>query len=144
MLYFTVREQEYHDADGALWALAPTGLNNEHGLGRSIPGMDSPNAIVQFHDAFRPTKRATGNVAFSSHQWNLRQLTQQSMFTVHAETLPLQGHDNAEGHLAWFRVPAALKPGLLAELRLLGVTDDYLFPDLEHLAQEVKNLTFVK
>ena len=46
-------------------------------------------------------------------------------------------HSNAADHLVWILIPADTKARLRRVLNRLGITNDYLFPDLNHLADEI-------
>lgn len=37
-------------------------------------------------------------------------------------------------------IPHAVKPYLKYELQLCGITESYIYPDLEHLALEIKTM----
>jgi hypothetical protein len=69
-----------------------------------------------------------------------RMQMQQGAFTVHASATPLNLLADADNWLRRFVVPADRVSTLRLELRLLGYRIDYLFPDLEALAQELRSL----
>ena len=50
-LFFAVREREYHDSDGALWALAAIRLNSSQGLNASVYGVGTPEVAPIVNDA---------------------------------------------------------------------------------------------
>jgi hypothetical protein len=65
---------------------------------------------------------------------------QQGAFTVHSSTTALNLLADSDKWLRRFTVPTKCVPALRRELRLLGYRADYLFPDLESLAKELKLL----
>jgi hypothetical protein len=67
---------------------------------------------------------------------------QQGRVTIHGSATPLEQWTNLSGHVEKFLIPAAAKPKLKSQLRGLGLTCATLFPDLEHLAQELNNRAF--
>jgi hypothetical protein len=69
-----------------------------------------------------------------------RMAVQASTFTIHpapegSKSIPETLPDSK--HLVRYHVPAAAKQELLAQLRVLGVSDQHLFPDLEGLSRKI-------
>jgi len=64
---------------------------------------------------------------------------QQEAFTVHASRTPLNLFADSDTWLRRCVVPADRVSALRRELRLLGYRADYLFPDIEALAQELRS-----
>jgi hypothetical protein len=56
----------------------------------------------------------------------------------------LEDAHGAKEFLRRFEIPARAKSDLRKELARLGVTWSTVFPDLEHLARELKEMTFVR
>jgi hypothetical protein len=106
---------------------------------------DHPQALPLFAEAFVPghEPRRTA-VGVLTDQLDLRQLVQQSVFTVHGPAGPLnQLPSNAE-FVASIRVPMATKQVFREALDRFGVTRMGLFPDLENLAADLGGRRFAR
>lgn len=142
--YFAVRQERHYDKPGVIWALAPTAMNQEQ-IGRTkILGTGSDPAPKLFRQAF--TRAATDTnkpiIAIGANQVDIRMLVQLSEFTLHGEATPLDQLPNHDKFLSKYLVPPAAKLAIKQSLTLLGISESNLFPDLEHLASEIKSLTF--
>ena len=138
-LYFSVRERTYWDQDGALWAL-DYGLLNELQRGVRIKLQPGDKAVWPvFKDAFTPGAPGK-HVAFGivTDEIDVRMMVQLSAFTIHGSNRPLEIFDGADEFLIKIIVPAASKERLLREIKRAGVRESTLFPDLHHLAAELK------
>jgi hypothetical protein len=69
-------------------------------------------------------------------------LLQQSRFTIHNSTRPLQQFDGAEQFLDEFVIPAPVKPAIAGQLRRVGISRSTLFPDLRNLAQDIAQMSW--
>ena len=76
-------------------------------------------------------------VAILANQIDIRMLVQLSAFTIHGTAKPLEDLENSDKFLIKFDIPASAKAGLMADLATLGIRESNLFPDLEHLAQDI-------
>ena len=65
-----------------------------------------------------------------------RLLNQNARFTLHPPASSIQHLPVTR--IKMYRVPAANKPDLILELRRIGVSWATLFPDLDHVAQEIR------
>ena len=149
-LYFVVGERSHLGEDGALWALDPLALNK-----KILSLEDDAEALVDIGDddlqGYMPINFTTkplemGPVAVIAKRNDPRVIAQQGVFTIHASLRPMEeylasaldGASSGDWILRRYRVPKESKEGLLDELRLLGVEEASLFPDLEHVAAFVK------
>jgi hypothetical protein len=62
-------------------------------------------------------------------------LIQQSVFTIHGNTTPLEDLPDANVFLRKYIIPAQSKPTILRQLAAVGFGPHTLFPDLEYLAR---------
>ena len=69
-------------------------------------------------------------------------MVQYSTFTIHGSTEPINQIPRNERFLIRYDIPAESKPGLLQSLNLLGIKKSFLFPDLEHLANDLPSIQF--
>lgn len=136
----------YFAASGALDADGVVFVMNSKDLGQSVE-MRDPKVEAVVKAVF-----GDGDVPFASTIIPLlpdlfagRMLQQSSCFTLH--TPPLELNEGKAGSITpdiiskvtKYVIPKAAKPKLRLTLRRLGVTDATLFPDLDHVASEVKN-----
>jgi hypothetical protein len=143
--FFAVSDEKKDCNDGAIWALAPEGLNKSEGNPDMVkPLFSKPVAYV--------VRAAFGNPDCRDQQekilpaWapqrDVRMLVQQSAYTVHGrkdllEKLPgaIDAHDGKKPFLRKHIIPARSKKSLRNGLASIGYTAASLFPDLEHLAK---------
>ena len=153
--FFAVFNYEHWDFDGAIWALNPGRLNAE------FIGHETFNPIFTPHDPFGrlatqlafvgenigampPDQRKMATalqkavVALEPEEVDIRMLMQQSMFTVHGVESFDFGQEFPREPLRKLVVPAAKKEEFAHLLAAAGIRQSTIFPDLEHLARELK------
>jgi hypothetical protein len=146
-LFFAVEHQ--HDADGALWALDASSLNQDMICEDRQLIVDDPAVRELVSLAFEPdagihleaSTRTTGRVlAFGAREIDPRVMVQQGAFTIHGDQTNLAAK-KVEGHprLVGFRVKREAKVIFREHLRRLGITRSSLFPDLGSLAHDLKH-----
>jgi len=104
--------------------------------------------LGQFHllnDAFSASKYSKKPLyaLVPAPEVDLRMLVQQGVFTIHNTRIPLNKQDNFEEFCLKFTVPSEAKFTLRDELDSLGFNLRNLFPDLEHLALDLKSGVWV-
>ncbi len=141
-LYFALEEPD--DRDAAVWALCPTQLNVAQGTAERIcsPGSDTLGHLGL--QAFRPNKSAQDQrvLALLTAEFDVRHMVQQSAFTIHGRSEPIDKMPDCNRFLMLLHIPAAEKKGLRQLLTLFGINRASLFPDLENLAGELCSLEF--
>jgi hypothetical protein len=142
-LYFAVSDSDDDEADGALWALDPTRMNELvlGAKGTLAPDETVVAPLMNIHAD--PSSLEDRDVAaLTPAQADPRTMIQLSCFTIHANATPLDGRPNSEAFLRKIVIDARSKHAVRASLKELGLTNSYLFPDLEHLAEEERNRCF--
>lgn len=140
--YFAVEQSGESEAVGdvRVWALAPAALNESQGFAPLL----YPLSAKSLRPLLRPAKKGNDTtnkiVAEMAVEADSRMQMQQGAFTVHSSSTPLNLLADSHKWLRRFTVPAKCVSTLRRELRLLGYRADYLFPDLESLAKELKLL----
>lgn len=82
-------------------------------------------------------------IAFPATYQDPRMIAQRSCFTIHGSSLcPMQDilagkNDNLNHYLVEYKIDGKETNSLLRELSLLGVSAATIFPDLDHLAQDL-------
>ncbi len=69
-------------------------------------------------------------------------MVQLSEFTLHGVPTPIEELPNKEKFLMQFIIPKAAKSELKALLKVFGFSESTLFPDLEHLAADLRGMRF--
>lgn len=132
--------------DACVWSLDPISLNARAHFKTPIAA-DLPCLEVDEElDAYLPKSVAsapyerTPVAALAMRQFS-RVTAQSGVFTVtHREQTAIEAAD--EGiHVGRLVIPAAAKPGLASELRLLGVHRLSLFPDLDSVSALAREVT---
>ncbi len=142
--YFAVRHERYHDEDGAVWALLGTNLNEEQTGKHTFLAPTSSPASNLFREALGVHRGEPSNiiVATNSFQSDTRMMVQLSEFTLHGVPTPIEELPNKEKFLMQFIIPKAAKSKLKGMLNVFGFSESTLFPDLEHLAADLRGLRF--
>lgn len=145
--YFAVN-QNIQDQPASLWALNPYALNESYRptesnpLSRIFP--DSSGEIQDMVDlAFTPyNDRAYHGdrvLAMSGPELDLRMLFQWSVFTIHASDTAMKDLQDSERFLREIIIPAEDRYPLRQAVKILGFSRSRLFPDLESLAEDLRN-----
>jgi hypothetical protein len=138
--YFAAGGSVDSPEDACIWALAPSVLNESQGFSPVLYPLTA-NAVKPLLEPAKKGLDTTDKViAAMAVETDARMQMQQGAFTVHASKTPLNRLKGAGKWLRRYVIPADRVAALAAELRLLGFRADYLFPDLEALAQELKQL----
>jgi len=136
-LFFAVREKNYHEITGSLWILRPDVLNENQGYGPFVQtGRGSeplPGDAFQSHDK----KQSKKICAINSTHFDPRQLMQSSVFTIHGISTPLNRLPKSDEFIEQHTVSPHAKSELLKNLILMGISEKFIFPDLEHLAKDI-------
>ncbi len=126
-------------SDAAIWVLYPHTMNWDLKQQRVTPSIDAGMCQEMLAPAFRHEKPEPGGVlAAMAVETDLRMFVQQGCFTIHSERNALS---RLEGQGKWLRkltIPAASVHRVARELQTAGFRDGDLFPDLGHLADELK------
>lgn len=96
----------------------------------------------RFVPFFKSVNEGRAVMALLPDEVDVRMQLQLSVFTLHADDKPLEEMPDREQFLVRFEIPADAKKTLREELYKLGIRVSTLFPDLEHLAEEVATLEF--
>lgn len=138
---------------GAVWALNMMRVNERTSGRRSMYGLHelaaAPSDTGQFHllnDAFCGAKQSTKPLyaVVPAPQVDLRMQVQQGVFTIHNTQVPLNKQSESEEFCLKFLVPVESKKSLRDELDALGINACNLFPDLQHLASDIRRGPIVK
>ena len=125
--------------DASIWALAPGSFNEAQGFERYL----YPLNAAQLRELLRPALKGDDTTNKAVGAWAVetdpRMQVQQGAFTVHASDTPLNKMEACHDWLRQFVIPAQDVPSMAWELEAMGVRLADLFPDLGHLATELKS-----
>jgi len=136
---FAVKEKALHSEPGVLWALDPITLNEKQFGARGIilPGEQQIKSL--FENAFfpKPENKLEKVAAICPLESDVRLMVQMSVFTLHGTPKPLNEIENNAEFLLRFEISSKGKASLLNWLKLLGIRERNLFPDLDHLSMDI-------
>ena len=143
-LYFAVADTNYEDSIGSVWGLSPSRLNKAESNLNAIFTSEDTKLKPLIEAAFRlesgDNSVAKTIAAIGANHFDVRHMVQLSAFTIHGRAELLNHVSNAGTFLVKLDIPAEHKPKIRADLLNLGITESFLFPDLEHLARDIKRI----
>ena len=140
--YFKFAKDQELITNASVWILFPSKLNVVSGLDNYIYSIYNETAVKMIEPAFSNPRYVTENekiIAVSSVENDLRMLLQQSAFTIHSSLSALDKYEGNENFLMRIDIPRECLHIIAFELDLLGFKISQIFPDLEHLATEIRN-----
>ena len=147
-LHFAVVEVEPDTKYVAIWGLHPGKLNHyQAGFeGESLILARAPLVAPIIKEAFENKKVSQSQkiLAIETEESDIRHLVQMSAFTIHGISTPLNCLEESDKFLVRLEIPAEDIETFKQGLPILGIRESMLFPDLEHLANELNRSTFTK
>lgn len=126
--------------DACIWAVCPETLNVSQGFEPYLYPLTANRLRLILTPAKKGADTSDCIVAAMAVESDARMQMQQGAFTVHASATPLNRLTSCQNWLRRLIIRAEDLPRLKSELRAIGYRKDYLFPDLESLADELKSL----
>lgn len=143
-------DNKHKGTPASIWVLNPISLNGTLIGVESVPPLsqDSPVVMEIIKGAFEdappdPSIIKKGVCAAQPQHRDIRMLVQQSAFTAHQSTAPLNKMPECEDCLIRFDIPANAKPSFIYALAQLGIREMSLYPDLDHLSATIREQTGV-
>jgi hypothetical protein len=141
--YFAVEKyihsEEIEPEDASIWILEPHALNVAEAMGNVTPPIDADICKKMLVPAF--SHRALENnkvLAVMAAERDLRMFVQQGCFAIHSDQTPLNRRNDREAYLAQLVIPAEYVKHVAFEVDICGFRKGDIFPDLGHLAEELK------
>jgi len=144
-LYFAIKDKTADDEDGVIYGLMPTELNHKQVGTKGILGTGNPYAQKVFGDVWKnPGEKtnATNILAINTQHVDVRQMVQASQFTIHGANTSIDELEGASDCLVSISIPKTVKNSFRQIMNIFHFNDSYLFPDLEHLAQQIQSLSY--
>ena len=130
------------DIEACVWVLAPGLLNEREGFGNCIYPIDADTTQEMLLPAFKHAHHnpeLKGKIlACSSTENNLRMYAQHSNFTVHNSPDRLEDICD-ENMLYKIIIPCERKEYFIESLRVFGITQGAIYPDLDHISSDLKD-----
>ena len=140
-LFFAINYNlEQNDtSDACIWMFAPSGLNKHYGYNKYLYPLDHSIALSLIEPIFDHMAPSSNKIlaCWPIHH-NLRVCYQKSAFTLHDSDVPME---NIDGNGKWLEkivIPDTAKSNFIKALSILGVELTDVFPDMEHIAQELR------
>lgn len=141
--YFAVESEETKEDDGALFALCPYLLNRQQIGEYGVLSPHHEKSLLAAKKAFvKNAQDVNYVVGILPSETHIRLMVQLSVFTLHGSGLVLDQLPDSDGYLVKFKISHDAKPLLKEQLKFMGVRESNLFPDLDHLANEIRTLQF--
>lgn len=146
-MYFAVEDwADKPNTDAALWCLWPTLLNQNANIvdkveGQYIPSFEDDELQGYTVDSLRQnTRLELFPVATIATRNNARIQAQMGTFTIHHNKKIAIEEVGDHSHVAKYIIPYANKEALAEELKLLGMTQFSLFPELASVGAILKDM----
>lgn len=142
VFFATETYKQTPDIDACVWVLAPGLLNEREGFGNCIYPIDADTTQEMLLPAFKHAHHnpeLKGKIlACSSTENNLRMYAQHSNFTVHNSPDRLEDICD-ENTLYKIIIPCERKEYFIESLRVFGITQGAIYPDLDHISSDLKD-----
>jgi hypothetical protein len=144
-LYFAIRKRK-PKTDAAVWILDPRRLSEACGLGRSIidPVRERNTQVREYFLLTEEVKDTAYPIPLIPPNISERLVAQHSRFTFHTDKRGGLERFAAETHHkddCWYLrkliIPSSVHPEILRALRLVGITQPGITPDLDSLAIDI-------
>ena len=123
----------------AIWVLTPYTLNSIEVESKVTPAIDAHMCKDMIAPAFSDNYTENGKaMAVMATETDLRMFVQQGCFTIHSSTSPLNKHERHSEFLRRLVIPAGAASDIARELEVCGFRQGDIFPDLGHLAAELR------
>lgn len=141
--FATEKYLDYPQKDACIWVLDPGSLNQKEGFGNCIYPVDA----LTVQDMLEPAFKESGNnlevsdkiIACYSTDNNLRMYSQQSCFTIHNSEKRLVDICDRR-MLCKLRIPSERREYFLNSIQVFGITEGFIYPDLDHISNDLKKV----
>lgn len=136
-----IYEKDTKVQDANIWVLEPYKLNEIEGLRQYTPSIEAHVCKAMLKPAFTDDNESENNKVFAvmAAEQDLRMFVQQGCFTIHSDRNPLNKRPNYKRYLTKLTIPAQSVESMAREIDVCGFRKGDIFPDLGHLADELKN-----
>lgn len=148
--YFALEKYIYDKSakpqDAVVWILEPHRLNKLEGFEVVTPSIDAHTCTPMLTPAFTHWDKEKERAIEENHkvlaamaaEKDIRMFVQQGCFTIHSDQRPLNKREGHENYLSKITIPSQFVKQIAFEIGVCGFRKGDLFPDLGHLADELK------
>ncbi len=134
--------EEHKGSDACIWVLFPRLLNISQGFGNFVMPNDAYSVQEMLVRAFKEKAQIDERfvdkvMACCSTEKDLRMYSQQSTFTVHNTNRKLTEICTSD-MLFKLVIPKSRRRYFLESLDYFGINRSFIYPDVEHIASEIK------
>lgn len=144
-MFFAVDGYANRVSEASVWCLKPTLLNKNAGIvdpneDQYIPSFDDDEVKPYSAEAIRVSRTGLLPVATIATRNNARIQAQMGTFTIHhAQKIPIEEVGDSS-HVIKYIIPQAHREQIHKELKLLGLTQFSLFPELASIGAILKEM----
>lgn len=134
-MFFAVGYEDHPSEDAVVWCLKPVLLNKNASIAdpsepQYIPSFDDEELAPYAAEVLRTARVGLFPVATIATRNNARIQAQMGTFTIHhKQKIPIEDVGD-KLHVLKYRIPSASREAIKSELKLLGLTQFSLFPEL--------------
>jgi len=137
--YFAIHSNR-RESDACIWAMSPASLNIDQGFEAYLYPLNAGTVKSFLMPALKGGEETNKVIAAMAVEIDPRMLMQQGAFTVHSSDQPLNEMPNCHKWLRKFTIPAVSIWKITHELDIMGFRQGDVFPDLNNLAAELKDI----
>ncbi len=140
-LFFAVWDDKFSKTDGCVWGFNPYRFNENQIKEARVLGAFNKKCQTLFREAFDKKEEFDKRImAVFPPEIDQRVQAQLSRFTIHGEDIPLETFPLQGEILLQLVIPSDAKKLIRRQLYFIGIREANLFPDLHHLASELRYL----
>lgn len=142
--FFAVEKyREHKGTDACIWVLRPGALNMMERGESCLYASDSGTAQRMLQTAFIPHEanditKLSSILACCSVENDLRMYSQQSCFTIHNTRQHRLDADEFKDIVFKLIIPERVRATFLYDLAVFGITEGFVYPDLEHISADLR------
>lgn len=141
VFFATETYEKSNQIDACVWVLAPGKLNDNEGFGNCIYPVDADTIqemlLPAFKDRGHNKELADKIIACHLTKNDLRMYSQQANFTIHNSFRKLEKICDLST-LYKIIIPYERKKYFFDSLRVFGITESFVYPDLDHISNDLK------
>jgi hypothetical protein len=135
--YFACSERPSEAAH--IWGLLPANLNENQCGDSNVPLPDHRDVRHLFNIYSEQAHSGDQVYAIYPLESDFRMMLQSAVYTVHTSAAPMESLKGKLDTLIRFDIPSHGKAVILRQLRAVGIRRSTLFPDLQNLAQDLRD-----
>jgi len=136
------KNKKEDEEDGELFAIHPYTLNLKTISRNELLMPEDPISMQLINNAYSGKYDDNSVIAIRPYEIDIRLMVQLSQFTLHGSDNSIEDIDNPDSFMRKIKISASKKAKISEELKFIGIRESVIFPDLDHLANEISNTYF--